>query len=280
MQTMPALQLVDPCPALRDHVLCYVVRDEAAARQTPPEALFPAHTISVLALLHQGRIEAPDHGRDFAECSLLGLQPRPYRLKYASLPQSTSALLRAGRAGELLGLPAIDMAGCLLDARSAIPSLALQVLMHRARQASTPQERVAALEAYLLDRLARIAEPPAWAAALIALGPELARLPVQALAERLGWSTRQLQRCFGERFGVPPKTYQRIARALAALRNLHAGGDTPLPALAAACGFSDHAHLSRELRDAVGHAPAALRRAFERGWPALAPLSLLLAADL
>lgn len=277
---MPALQLVDPCAALREHVLCYVVRDEAAAKQTPPEAQFPAHTISVLALLHEGRIEAPDHGRDFAECTLLGLQPKPYRLKYVSLPQSTSVLLRAGRAGALLGLPPADMAGCVLDARVAIPSLALQVLMHRARHARSVQERVGALEAYLLDRLARRTAPPAWADALLALGPELARRPVAELGERLQLSTRQLQRCFGELFGVPPKTYQRIARAQTALRGLHAPGGTPLPELAEACGFSDHAHLSRELRDAAGHAPAALRRAFERQWPALAPLAALLAANL
>ncbi|NRF66930.1 AraC family transcriptional regulator [Aquincola sp. S2] len=277
---MSALQLVAPCPALRDHVLCYVARDAAAARAVPAEAQFPAHTISGLVLLHGGRIHAPQHGRDFAECTLLGLQPKPYRLMYVDGPQTTAVLFRAGRAGELLGVAAADIAAQLLDARVVVPSLALQVLMHRSREATTAAARITALEAYLLDRLERRPPRPAWAEALLALGPELALLPLPALAERLGWSPRQLQRCFGELFGVPPKTYQRLARGQAALRGLHADAAASLPALAQALGFADHAHLSRELRDTAGHAPATLRRGFDRGLPALAPLSALLRADL
>ena len=47
----------------------------------------------------------------------------------------------------------------------------------------------------------------------------------------------------------------RVDRALSAL----AHGHRDLPQLAAACGFADHAHLTRSIRDHLGTTPSALR---------------------
>lgn len=66
------------------------------------------------------------------------------------------------------------------------------------------------------------------------------------LADSVGWGRRQLEKRFREQIGVSPKIVGRIVRLNHALRAL-AAGRGPCET-AAAVGFSDQAHLSREFK--------------------------------
>ena len=79
------------------------------------------------------------------------------------------------------------------------------------------------------------------------------------LAEKLDWSRRRLVASFREEIGLPPKSVSRIirfnaAQALAAKDTAAGWAD-----IAAACGYADQAHLTREFTALAGCSPAAWR---------------------
>ncbi|NUR60305.1 MAG: helix-turn-helix transcriptional regulator [Catenulispora sp.] len=93
--------------------------------------------------------------------------------------------------------------------------------------------------------------------AVIADVPEAVSLC--SLAELLGVSPFRLSRVFSRRTGVSLTRYRNRVRVGRAMDRL-AGGETALAELAADLGFSDQAHLTRTVREHVGHTPVELRR--------------------
>ena len=90
------------------------------------------------------------------------------------------------------------------------------------------------------------------------------RIPVQRLAAEVGWSRRHLLTRFRGQIGLAPKPAARVLRLQRAAGLLvpRADGGGPgsavpqsLADVAAACGFSDHAHLVREFRALAGCTP-------------------------
>ena len=79
------------------------------------------------------------------------------------------------------------------------------------------------------------------------------------LATHLDVSPYRLSRAFTREVGVSLTRYRNRLRVTRALDRL-AAGETHLGRLAADLGFADQAHLTRTVRDHVGHTPTALRR--------------------
>jgi AraC-like DNA-binding protein len=73
---------------------------------------------------------------------------------------------------------------------------------------------------------------------------------VDAIAERLGLSARQLQRRVKTGFGYGPKHLIRILRFQRAVRLARAG--TSFAEASAIAGYADQAHLSRDTRALAG----------------------------
>jgi AraC-like DNA-binding protein len=86
------------------------------------------------------------------------------------------------------------------------------------------------------------------------------RARVEHVACALGLSERQLQRRFRQEVGYGPKALQRVLRFQRLLRVLkleyEPGG---LARIAAAVGYSDQAHLTREAREFSGLSPSRLK---------------------
>ncbi|OIV36523.1 hypothetical protein BIV57_15840 [Mangrovactinospora gilvigrisea] len=128
----------------------------------------------------------------------------------------------------------------------------------------------------------RLAEAPGWAARFAVLDEELTarltedaapasvpdrrvvwafqtlahsggRVRIGRLADRLGWTDRQLQKRFRDGIGLPPKGVARVARLQHAMRLLEEG--LRGAAVAEECGFFDQAHFNREFRAMTGLAP-------------------------
>lgn len=85
-------------------------------------------------------------------------------------------------------------------------------------------------------------------------------IPIGALAREIGWSGRHFATCFRDATGLSPKTAARRLRFDHA-RRLIEGTATALADVAAACGYSDQSHLTREFGALAGCAPAAYRAA-------------------
>jgi len=81
---------------------------------------------------------------------------------------------------------------------------------------------------------------------------------IDSLGRRAGASPRNLGRLFDDWVGMSPKRFARVVRAQATIRRLADDPDVDLSALAAELGYSDHAHLTRELRALTGAAPTEL----------------------
>ena len=92
----------------------------------------------------------------------------------------------------------------------------------------------------------------------------LARHPagtVDELCARLGWSPREVRRRFTAALGFGPKVMQRMLRLQRALAHArHALAAESLSRVAAAAGYADQAHMTREFRALTRTTPAALLR--------------------
>ena len=84
------------------------------------------------------------------------------------------------------------------------------------------------------------------------------RAKIDRLAHEAGISRRQFERRFFEHVGLPPRMFGRIIRFQ---RAFHALGTESGAAIAAGCGFSDQAHLVREIRRFSGQTPTVLAEA-------------------
>jgi AraC-like DNA-binding protein len=84
-----------------------------------------------------------------------------------------------------------------------------------------------------------------------------APLPVSALARQLDLSERTLRRRCETAFGYGPKTLARILRFQRFLRLLRRSAEPRLADIAAASGFADQAHLTRDVRGLGGLTPGA-----------------------
>ncbi len=81
---------------------------------------------------------------------------------------------------------------------------------------------------------------------------------IERAARGLGVSPRSLQRLF-RGFELPPPDHWRLlARARGAVVRL--AGEDPLAAIAADCGFSDQAHMTREFQRWFGRSPRQLQQ--------------------
>ncbi|MEW9554384.1 helix-turn-helix domain-containing protein [Nonomuraea sp. NPDC050783] len=161
----------------------------------------------------------------------------------------------------LLGLPASALAGSVADLAEAVPALA-DLPERLAARRSWPERR-ALVERALLAGLARHGERAARHDLRATLAALSGTARVQEAARRLGCSRRHLSGTVRGELGVTPKEYQRLVRFERARGRLVAAAreGVGLAAVAAASGFADQAHLTREWRAMAGCTPTEWLRA-------------------
>ncbi len=86
------------------------------------------------------------------------------------------------------------------------------------------------------------------------------RTRIGEITGRLGWSRRRLVEAFRAAVGLDPKLTARVLRFDRAMSRWKAAPQAPWAELAIACGFSDQAHFSREVRALSGQSPSELAR--------------------
>jgi AraC-like DNA-binding protein len=187
-----------------------------------------------------------------------GLHLDAAELRQPGDPRGVWLTLSPLGARALLGVPASALAGHVADLADVVPAMA-SLPERLAACRSWPQRR-ALVEEALLAELARNEEH----AGRHELGAALAALSatgrVGQAAELLGCSRRHLSGAVRAELGVTPKEYQRLAR-FETVRGELVAGKVSLTDVAAAAGFADQAHLTREWRAMTGYAPAEWLRA-------------------
>ncbi len=100
------------------------------------------------------------------------------------------------------------------------------------------------------------------ARAALSADPSIAS--VVELARLIGCSPNHLSRVFTKQTGLSVSHYRSMLRLNRALTQI-AEGATNLAHVAATCGFADHAHLTRTVRQHLETTPSALRAALRTG---------------
>ncbi|CAI9415224.1 helix-turn-helix domain-containing protein [Nocardioides sp. T2.26MG-1] len=185
--------------------------------------------------------------------SLSGLHPHPAEIHHRGRQEGVQVALTFAGARALLGLPAAALAGGLLELdelEAAVPRL--RHLPERLA-AAQPAERAAVVASALHAELAR-RQPDSPRGEVERACHLLARgVPVQAVADDVGYSRRHLGALVRAETGLSPKQVQRLGRFEASRARV---GRVPLADVAHACGYADQAHLTREWVALAGCPPS------------------------
>jgi AraC-like DNA-binding protein len=234
-----------PPRALAEFVECFWQRRLADRRLDPIGAIFPDGRVDVLWSADGQIIVAGPATRSL---------PRPLTPPFAVI----GARFHPGIGPALLGLPAHELVdlhvplasldsrpACALEADLAGAGSAGQAVSAMAEGISRLAGATGAFDPLVLNAVRGLDRPGA---------------RVGELARGLGVSERQLQRRFREAVGYGPKTLQRILRFQRALAELRRGREQSggLAQVAAAAGYADQAHLTRESGRLTGFSPRRL----------------------
>ena len=167
--------------------------------------------------------------------------------------QAVGLRMRPGTAGAVLGLPLSE----IRDLRVPLVELwrGASELAERL-EAAGPTRRRHLLEEAVRPHAARARPDP-----LVLAGIPLLARPGSRVAEAcraLAVSERQLRRRFDAAVGYGPKKLHRVLRFRGFLARAAALDDEGLAATAAALGYADQAHLTRECRVLSGLTPGEL----------------------
>ncbi|GAA4742423.1 helix-turn-helix domain-containing protein [Gordonia alkaliphila] len=232
----------------------------------------PSPTVTLIVDLGRGLTlstdtEAP---RTF-DVAVGGMHPRPVVIHHDGSQVGVQLALPPHAVRALLGVRAGDVYSANLPLEALRPGLARRLHDGLGALADLPSDAVdddsavaqrRVTVALLADALSGPhpdvpVDPDAehvWARLAATRG----RVTVAQLVEESGWSARKLTASFHAEYGLGIKAAARLFRFDHALAALSAG--VPLAETAAACGYADQAHLSREFTAHSGLPPRALLR--------------------
>jgi len=251
-RSMTSLALPVPTD-LRPWVLALRVDDLPSARFSH----FPARVEAGLSVLLHGSAWAvtPEGAQPIPPASLSGAQTQPTVTVTRGPVTVLWALLHPAAVAPLSALPA----AALTDQTVPLETLGGTLWVDteaRLRAQCGPQAQVAVLVDWLRLRLqparSRVAAGRALAMATLASDGQVG---VRALAEALGCSERQLERCAINELGLSPRAFMRIRRFETTLRHALSRGEPTLARLAAAGGYYDQAHMARDFTSLAGESP-------------------------
>jgi len=179
-----------------------------------------------------------------------GLHAHPAEIHHDGTQTGVQLALTTAGARALLGMPAAELAGELLELADVVPGL-----RHLPEQLaeSAPEDRERRVQQVLLRQLAQIGAPGPRAE----VGRALARLTrgdaVQEVADDVGYSRRHLGALVRAECGLTPRDVRRLGRFERSRAQI---GRRPLAAVAHACGYADQAHLTRDWVELAGCAPS------------------------
>lgn len=121
--------------------------------------------------------------------------------------------------------------------------------------ARTDNLRKDLIEGFLLSRLQVTSPRPRFDAAVLEIISSRGQTRVDHLADRIGWSPRQLEREFRLSAGLSPKSLARIIRFQNLLQLVGESRLRDWAGLALAGGYADQPHMVREFREFCGQSP-------------------------
>jgi AraC-like DNA-binding protein len=227
----------------------------------PPPTLAP--WVECFWTSHGGRAEfdvLPDGCVDFVfgaaapgDGVLAGAMTRPLRVAANTSADVCAVRFRPGGAHPFVGADLREFTDRTVELDAIARDLGQ--LRRTVWQRDQPVERLAALRAWLLRAMP--AQPADLLSAVHALVDAPSRFRVQTAARAIALSRQEFSRRVASATGLTPKLLARVLRVRSAVSAM---GTASLASLAHDHGFSDQAHMARELRDITGRAATDLLR--------------------
>jgi AraC-like DNA-binding protein len=200
---------------------------------------------------------SPDDSAEAHDSFLAGLHTRPSFVRGTDRWACIELRLTPLGTHRLLGMPMHEIVNRAIPVAEALPGSA--ELAERLHDSQSWAHRFDLVEGFLLGRLADSVRPlPAVEWAWAHLRQTAGAVPIQTLANEIGWSHRRFISRFREQIGVAPKTFARLIRFDRAVSALRASAGRGLAEVALECGYFDQAHMNREFRALAGTTPARL----------------------
>jgi len=238
---------VAPPSSLKEHVLCIWTQTIATSPGSHSHLVLPDACVDIVFINNDAPL-------------IVGPWTESFVANLAAGTTIVGVRFHPGRAPSLLGVPAHTLLNqsVPLDAMSCSP---LRDRLSRIADKPNVATKRSALEAGLFNSLPNhlpIDQSVGAAMRWLARGPNA---QVQQLSDWIGLSSRQLQRRFSSAVGYGPKTFHSILRFQRVL--YLAGGEhkvKTLADLALQAGYSDQAHMTREVRRFSGIEPKGVLR--------------------
>ena len=196
-------------------------------------------------------------GRDEFWAMLAGLHARPALIRHDGTQHGVQVEVTPAGVAALFDAPAGELVSQVVHLDSLMPAAASE-LIDRLATAASWRARWAVLDDILLRRLsAKCGVDPVLAHAWEALVGGHGSIPVADLAALAGWDRHHFSRRFTSTFGLSPKVMSRVVRFERAQQMLRLPTHPSLASVAAACGYADQAHMTRDWNEFAGAPPTA-----------------------
>jgi AraC-like DNA-binding protein len=251
-----------PAPSLRPHV-CGLVGFDERARGPQSRRQFPGPNVVLIiefgaplrVTLGGDERTAARHAAGFA----VGLCDRFATTEHQGRQRGIQVDLTPTGARRLFGLPLSKMAGHVMSLDDLLPT-EHRTLSDRLDATTDWTSRLDLVEALLARRIRDATVDTRridWAVAQIESSG--GRLEVGRLARELGYSRKHLISLFHDQVGVPPKLLARLVRFDRLMDRARRDASTRWADLAFESGYSDQAHLARDVRRFTGLTPTQAR---------------------
>ena len=242
-----------PHPQLRPVIARYLGYTRRGVALRTHRGLPSRHVTVAISLAEPIRftgMPGPDSSPGTFAAALGGMHTAPALIAQDAFQSGVHIEIDALAVPVLFGVPAAELAGCIVDVGELGPTH----LPEQLAEARTWDDRFAILDdAFRRTLTDRVRSPEiGWAWRRLTATGGLIR--VEELAAEVGWSRRHFAGRFRRELGLPPKQAARVLRFERAVGKLRQEA-IDLATLAADCGFYDQAHLSNEWRALAGCSP-------------------------
>lgn len=245
--------------ALAPYIECFWMLKSPSHLSTGSERLPADGRVEVMFHLAgpSKRYQADGQGEPHVQrtSSILGGRSRGYVVEQIGASHYVAIRFRPGGIAPFIHLPLTDLVDQVVDL-DVIWGPTVKRLEEQLFEAPSPQALVEILNTMLLGRFEHLPHLRMIEAATQLIDASGGNLSVRHLADHFGWSQKHFERLFAQYIGFHPKRYARISRfqQMSVWAASRASGMT-MGELAAAFGYFDQSHFSKEVMAFTGASP-------------------------